>query len=1101
MKTFTGKIVLIFLLSLFFVVHVSAQKDFVGTAGASWNVGTNWNPTGVPTISDVVTIQSGKTLTVPDDAFCSSLTILGGTSANTISISSGKTLTVAGAISLGIPTGNVTKTITVGAGNLICSSISMGASTANQRVNSITATTGKITVSGDVSLLGTGVRSVLNITSSGKLTIGGNVTGAGRLTLANTSTVELNGTSAQQVPFTSTGFADSYGNLIINNSSGVSVNSVATVNGALTLTDGELSIAPGVSPFTISGNASRTNGTLSSAATGTVSYNRASAGQTIVAGTYGNLTLNNVNKVFPSDVINIAGTFTPGTATGHTMTGNTINFSSSGAQTVPATFKYFNLGITGTGTKSISAASLIALNLPQNFEISAPVSYNNISTLSIGGNFTGTNSINSGTIPLTIGGSWNNTATGYSLTGAVAYTGATATLIRIGGINYKDLNFTASRGASFPVTADIPSPLTISGTLTVGDNATFATNDNVTFISTQSGISNVAPLSGTAAITGNAKVQLFFTGGAGMRGTRMLSPVIDDSALPDGSKFLQQLKGNMVITGAGGVANGFDAGNAQQPYATTLTLYNESAGPTSPQFNSITNIGVGFGSIPPGNGIFLFYRGDRSGYNPPSDFSKLSSGYIPESFSALFSGPLVTGNYAVPIQNSNIVDDPNNGYNVIGNPYLATIDWEKVYASNSALIANEFRIIRPGGGVMSRKVIGGNPVVVNAGDELAAQFLQPGQAFYIRKLDPGVSNLNFSESHKAVAGAPNRLLANPGGRLQTSALMEATAEPAIVFYFNLKDQMNSDESAIIFMEGFDPNFDGNDVPYFSGSTVSLSSQTLDGKNVAINFTKEIGTSQEIKVNVNAAASGPVSLNFTSTEALGSYNAILKDKYLNTSTDIKANPVYQFNIDKAVPETFGSERFVLVFSNAQPRAVSLTKFELEKRGFDVRMEWTTPNETDSKKFEIERSTDATTFAKIGELSGAGTVSQATNYSYVDKHPVNGMNFYRLKQLYSDSTFAYSETKSIEIKLPFGQLPKFHFQVFPNPATNYITVEVPNIRAKLVIYDLFGRVRKTATYERSMQIRMDVSDLKNGVYFAEVTDLDNSKATDIVIFIKK
>src|SRR5207253_11475385 len=57
----------------------------------------------------------------------------------------------------------------------------------------------------------------------------------------------------------------------------------------------------------------------------------------------------NFNKTLASSgTIGIAGTFTPGTATGHTVTGSTINFNGAGAQSVPA-FTYNNLTVSGSG--------------------------------------------------------------------------------------------------------------------------------------------------------------------------------------------------------------------------------------------------------------------------------------------------------------------------------------------------------------------------------------------------------------------------------------------------------------------------------------------------------------------------------------------------------------------------------------------------------------------------------------------------------------------------------------------------------------------------------------------------------------------------------
>ena len=99
-------------------------------------------------------------------------------------------------------------------------------------------------------------------------------------------------------------------------------------------------------------------GSITSNANGTVNYNQSSDGQNVRAFNYGNLTFSNFNKVLePTGPIGIAGVFTPGLATGHTIAGSTVNFNGTGAQTVPA-FNYNNLTISGArGANSVTLAN------------------------------------------------------------------------------------------------------------------------------------------------------------------------------------------------------------------------------------------------------------------------------------------------------------------------------------------------------------------------------------------------------------------------------------------------------------------------------------------------------------------------------------------------------------------------------------------------------------------------------------------------------------------------------------------------------------------------------------------------------------------------
>jgi hypothetical protein len=154
------------------------------------------------------------------------------------------------------------------------------------------------------------------------------------------NTVIFNGTGAQTIP------AFTFNGLTLNNAAGANLGGNVTVGGALTLTAGVLGV--GTNTQTLNGSVSAAAGSLTSGLTGTVVYNQGSNGQaTVLAANYGNLTFSNFSKTLAgTGTIGIAGTFTPGTGTGHTITGSTINFNGAGSQNIPG-FTYNNLTSSG----------------------------------------------------------------------------------------------------------------------------------------------------------------------------------------------------------------------------------------------------------------------------------------------------------------------------------------------------------------------------------------------------------------------------------------------------------------------------------------------------------------------------------------------------------------------------------------------------------------------------------------------------------------------------------------------------------------------------------------------------------------------------------
>ncbi|PCJ79819.1 MAG: hypothetical protein COA57_15290, partial [Flavobacteriales bacterium] len=101
--------------------------------------------------------------------------------------------------------------------------------------------------------------------------------------------------------------------------------------------------------------------TLTATATGnTVDFN-GTAAQTMAAFNYYNLTSSSTGArtLAASGTVGVAGTFTPGT-NAYTITGSTIDFNGSGAQTILA-FNYNNLTSSSTGARTLASSSTVGV--------------------------------------------------------------------------------------------------------------------------------------------------------------------------------------------------------------------------------------------------------------------------------------------------------------------------------------------------------------------------------------------------------------------------------------------------------------------------------------------------------------------------------------------------------------------------------------------------------------------------------------------------------------------------------------------------------------------------------------------------------------------
>lgn len=91
-------------------------------------------------------------------------------------------------------------------------------------------------------------------------------------------------------------------------------------------------------------------------------------------------------------------------------------------------------------------------------------------------------------------------------------------------------------------------------------------------------------------------------------------------------------------------------------------------------------------------------------------------------------------------------------------------------------------------------------------------------------------------------------------------------------------------------------------------------------------------------------------------------------------------------------------------------VELLDLRAEQVGAGIRVEWVTATEQHNAFFEILRSTDAERWSVIGQLSGAGNSLSVQHYDWLDRSPLPGMNYYRLRQVDADGSSTYSHTVS-------------------------------------------------------------------------------------------
>ena len=195
----------------------------------------------------------------------------------------------------------------------------------------------------------------------------------------------------------------------------------------------------------------------------------------------------------------------------------------------------------------------------------------------------------------------------------------------------------------------------------------------------------------------------------------------------------------------------------------------------------------------------------------------------------------------------------------------------------------------------------------------------------------------------------------------------------------------------------------------------------------------------------------------------------------------------FNTDFAYTATFDSGFSGFGLSDAPPIGslpVKLSRFEGKHTVEGNELLWVTTEEVDNDYFQIERSTNAKSFAAIGKVQGQGNSSAAYNYHFTDTEFGKGISYYRLRQFDKDGKFAISGIVSIDNGLILST------RAFPNPVRNVVSLQVDERGDDLGELQIVNSSGKVVSRVKGVKIIdgvavHDTNGLSSGVYQAILT----------------
>ncbi|MET7259571.1 T9SS type A sorting domain-containing protein [Dyadobacter fermentans] len=180
----------------------------------------------------------------------------------------------------------------------------------------------------------------------------------------------------------------------------------------------------------------------------------------------------------------------------------------------------------------------------------------------------------------------------------------------------------------------------------------------------------------------------------------------------------------------------------------------------------------------------------------------------------------------------------------------------------------------------------------------------------------------------------------------------------------------------------------------------------------------------------------------------------------------------------------------------PLPVKLVDFSTVREGNTAVLSWSTSEESNSDYFEVQRSGDAKTWEKLKSVAAKGESSVEMYYSAVDDSPLSGVNFYRLKMVDKDGTFALSKIRNVEFDIKAG------YTLFPNPVSdklNFRSTEDWNSVASIKIYNAQGVEVYTSP---SVPVKeVDVKNLPSGTYVVKLSRKKSRQSQNYKVVIAR
>ena len=188
----------------------------------------------------------------------------------------------------------------------------------------------------------------------------------------------------------------------------------------------------------------------------------------------------------------------------------------------------------------------------------------------------------------------------------------------------------------------------------------------------------------------------------------------------------------------------------------------------------------------------------------------------------------------------------------------------------------------------------------------------------------------------------------------------------------------------------------------------------------------------------------------------------------------------------------------VYRAPGPLPLNLISFTITKNNNTAALQWQTANEVNTGWFNIQRSTDGTTFTTVGKVNANNNAGLQNNYAFDDDVSTlnTGKVYYRLQMMDNDGQFTFSKMAYITVECS-----RKPFTIYPNPTHGYVIIgnysATDIMNAQIVIRDLAGHKLITRKFTHSAEQKINIGFFSEGVYMISIITPGNVQTQKLVV----